>query len=425
MQNSPELSPENKYQLLRDISLKIKDTLDLNVILKLLLDLLKTVLDYDAAGIFVLSKSIEHYDYSIPGQKIAGIAKYGFDEHPVETDGMLWEGKGIVGYVINSKESIIVNDVRKNSHYIVGREKTLSEIAVPIIKDDKAIGALDVESDRLAAFDNHHLEILQFFADAAAISLEKAMLHRQILEKKKLEEQMRTARDVQSGLLPANSPSIEGYDLSGICIPTYEIGGDYFDYITLDKNNLAIVIADVSGDGIPAALIMAAFRAMLKSQLKSVQEPSEVMHLLNQQIPEVSRKRDFISAFYGKLNFKEHRFTFSNSGHNPPIILKPDGSLILLEQGGPALNILKDAVYNSSSVSLDSGDQIIFYTDGVTEIFRDDSKEFGFERLKRVLLSCKDASAEEMINRVIESTKSFTGTSLYRDDFTMIILKRK
>jgi phosphoserine phosphatase RsbU/P len=425
MQKGSELSFEDKYQLLRDISFKIKDTLNLNVILNLLLDALKTVIDYDAAGIFVLSEDIEHPDYKFSGQKIGGIAKRGYEEHPVESDEMLWEGKGIIGYVINSKESVIIDDVKKDKRYVIGRKETLSEIAVPIIKNHKAIGALDVESDRLSAFDNHHLEILQFFADAAAISLEKAILHHQILENKKYEEQLQLAKDVQSGLLPAQPPEIEGYDLAGICIPTFEIGGDYYDYIILDKTNLAIIIADVSGDGVPAALIMAAFRAMFRNQLKLYNEPAGIMNLLNQQMSELSRKRDFITAFYGKLNFKDHTLTYINCGHNPPILLRANGKLEYLETGGPSLNIIKDVKYISSSVSLSSGDQIIFYTDGVTEIFNRDLKEFGFDRLNKEILNSKDTSANEIINNIVESTKSFSGSELYRDDFTLVVLKRE
>ncbi len=420
-----ELSAEDKYQLLRDISFKIKDTLDLNVILNLLLDSLKTVIDYDAAGIFVLSEAIDHPDYPFPGQKIGGIAKRGYESTPLESDKMLSEGKGIIGYVINSKESLIIDDVRKDDRYIIGRKKTLSELAVPIIMNDTAIGALDVESDKLSAFNQNHLEILQFFADASAISLEKAILHHQILEKKKLEEQMQIAKDVQSSLLPAQPPEIEGYDIAGICIPTFEIGGDYYDYIKLDDNNLAIVIADVSGDGIPAALIMASFRAMLRNQLRLHNESAEIMNMLNQQIPEVSRKRDFITAFYGKLNFKENTFAYTNCGHNPSLLLRANGESILLQQGGPSLNIIKDAKFNFDSVCLASGDQIIFYTDGVTEIFGEDSKEYGFERLKEIVRESKDKSASEIISNIVESTKSFSGTKLYRDDFTLVVLKRK
>ena len=425
MKQNSELSAEDKYQLLRDISFKVKDTLDLNIILNLLLDALKTVIDYDAAGIFVLSEDIEHPDYHFPNQKIAGIAKRGYGDHPVESDDMLSRGRGIIGYVINSKESLIIDDVRKDKRYVIGRKETLSEIAVPIIKNDKAIGALDVESDKLAAFDRHHLEILQFFADAAAISLEKAILHHQILEKEKLEEQMQIAKDVQSNLLPANPPEIEGYDIAGICIPTYEIGGDYYDYIQLDKNNLAIIIADVSGDGVAAALIMAAFRALFRNQLITSDEPEEIMNLLNEQMPEVSRKRDFITAFYGKLNFNEHKFTYTNCGHNPPVLMKADGQMEFLEAGGPSLNIVREADFVSSSLKINPGDQIIFYTDGVTEIFNGDSNEYGFERLKKVIVNTKCSSAGDILNKIVESTKNFSGTNLYRDDFTLMVLKRK
>jgi len=425
MQKGTELSSEEKYQLLRDISFKIKDTLDLNVILNHLLDSLKTVINYDAAGIFVLNEAIEHPDYHFPGQKIGGIAKRGYEEHPVESDKMLSEGKGIIGYVINSRESLIIDDIRKDNRYIEGRKKTLSEVAVPIIKNNKAIGALDVESDRLSAFNHHHLEILQFFADASAISLEKAILHHQILEKKKLEEQMQIAKDVQTNLLPSQQPKVKGYDIAGICIPTYEIGGDYYDYIPLDDQNLAIVIADVSGDGIPSALIMSAFRALLYSQINPDKNPSEIMSVLNQQIPFVSRKRDFISVFYAILNFKEHTCTYTNCGHNPPMLLRSNGKIELLEQGSAALNILNDAKFNSDSVILGPGDQIIFYTDGVTEVFNADNVEYGFERLRKIILDSNDQSASEIITNIVNSTKTFSSTKLFRDDFTIIVLKRK
>lgn len=425
MAKDSELSAEEKYQLLRDLSFKVKDTLDLNVILNHLLDSLKSVIDYDAAGIFVLSEDIEHPDYHFPNQTIAGIAKRGYEDHPIEADEMLSKGKGIIGHVIKTRKSLILEDVRSDIRYVIGRKETLSEIAVPIIRNERAIGALDVESDKLSAFDYHHQEILEFFADASAISLEKAILHNQILEKKKLEEQMQMAKDVQSSLLPANSPEIEGYDIAGICIPTFDIGGDYYDYIALDEKNVALIIADVSGDGIPAALIMASFRAMLRNQLKSNTNPAEIMNVLNLQIADVSRKRDFITAFYGKLNFTEHKFNFVNCGHNPPILIKSDGKIILLEVGGPSLNIIKDIKYNSDSVDLEEGDQIIFYTDGVTEIFGADSKEFGFERLRNVLLESRNKSAGEIIEFVVESTRNFSGTKYYRDDFTIVVLKRK
>ena len=152
MQKGAELSAEEKYQLLRDISFKIKDTFDLDIILNLLLDTLYTVIKYDAAGIFILSESITDLHYKFPGQKISGIARRGY-MRVGETDEMLIEGKGIIGYVIKTGESLIIDDVRVEPHYVVGRKKTLSEITVPIFINNNVIGALDVDSDHLAAFD--------------------------------------------------------------------------------------------------------------------------------------------------------------------------------------------------------------------------------------------------------------------------------
>lgn len=425
MKKELELSTEDKYNLLRDISLKIKDTFDLNQILRVLLDLLKTVIDYDAAGIFVLSENIENSNYQIQGQKIAGIAQYGFDKKPVKTDKMLWEGKGVIGFVINSKKSVIIDDVRQDERYVIGRQKALSEITVPIIKDGNAIGALDLESDKLAFFNNQHLEILEFFADASAISLEKAILHQKILEKNKLEEQLQIAKDVQSSLLPTKPPQIDGYDIAGIYIPTYEIGGDYYDYIELEGNNTGIVIADVSGHGIAAALVMAAFRAILINTIKLLSNSDEVMNTLNRQIPNVSRKKDFISAFYGRLNVEEHSLYYTNCGHNLPIVIRSNGDYELLQTSGPALNIFNDIEYNSSTVEMKQGDQIILYTDGVIDIFNSKSEEFGLERLIAVLLNNRNESAEKIVNRVVEETKSFADSNYYYDDFTLIVLKRR
>ena len=167
-----KLTAETKYELLKEISNKMRDTLELDEILNNLLDTLQNIIEHDAAGIFILSGSIaEHPQYQFPKQYIAGIAQRGFDLPP-EKDEMLSLGKGIIGYAIKSCDSIIIPNVHLDSRYIPGREKTQSEIVVPIIKNKIAIGALDVESDNLNAFDQTDLEILKFFADAASMSIE-------------------------------------------------------------------------------------------------------------------------------------------------------------------------------------------------------------------------------------------------------------
>ncbi len=423
MQKGTQLSSEEKYRLLRDISFKIKDTFDLDIILNHLLDTLKTVMEYDAAGIFILSKQITDLHYKFPGQKISGIARRGYKRAP-QTDEMLVEGKGIIGYVIKTGESLIIDDVRNDTRYVVGRKQSLSEITVPILINNKAVGALDVESDTTSAFCETDLDLLKFFAEASAISIEKAILHQQLLQKEKLEEQLQIAKNVQSSLLPSDPPKLSGYDIDAVCIPTFEIGGDYFDYIRIDENKIGLVVADVSGDGVPAALIMAAFRALLRNQIRIVQEPHIVMNYLNKQVSGFCRKRDFITAFYGCINLKEHIFTYTNCGHNHPIVMDSSGKIDFLDKNGPSLNIVKNADYKSFSIKLNEGESVIFYTDGVTEIFNDIKEEYGLERLKQVLKCSSEESASGIIKNVISATKDFSKHDYYLDDFTIMVLKR-
>ena len=419
-----ELTAETKYELLKQISFKIRDTLELDVILNQLLDLLEPVMQYDAAGVFVLSQDIIHPRYHFPLQFIAGIAQRGYDKRPPESDEMLMKGKGLVGYAIKSGESLLVPDVRLDNRYKVGREKTLSEMVVPIMKNGRPIGAFDVESDRTGAFDRIDLDVLSFFADAAAISIDKAMLHHQILRKKIIEEQLQIASEVQSSLLPAEPPSVRGYDFAGICIPTYEIGGDYFDYFILDENNFAVTIADVSGDGIPAALIMAAFRALLHSHSKTTRNPSELMKLINNNLMEYTRKRDFITAFYGIINFSENRLTYTNCGHIAPLLFDARGEFKELKTGGPSLCLIDDAKYDTDELKLNKGDKLILYTDGVTEIFNKNSEEFGLERLVNVINRYHGESPESLIKKIELKTKEFCKDEFYNDDYTLVVVSR-
>jgi len=423
MKNKIELTAEIKYKLLRDISHKIRGTLDLDKILNLLLDLLANVIDYDAAGIFVLSEVIDHPGYHFPQQKIASMSQRGFGNIPFESDAMLMEAKGIIGQTIKTGKSIILGDVSKDERYIPGRKETQSEITSPILRDGKTIGALNVESDKLAAFDSDDIKVLNFFAEASAISIEKALLHYQILENKKIEEQLQLAKDVQMSLLPNSEPKIQGYSFASVCIPTYEIGGDYFDYIPIDEDRIAIVIADVSGDGVAAALIMAAFRALLRYNAKLFYDPGKLMKLMNEQVPEFMRKRDFISIFFGILNHKTHSFTYCNCGHNPALHYSSTGTK-LLEGGDPSLNLIKDAEFKSFEIHLDKNDQILFYTDGVVEVFSKDKQQYGLNRLINLFETNIVKSPDKMISEIISSTKSFSSSDFYNDDFTLLALKR-
>ncbi len=420
-----KLTAESKYQLLIQISHKISGTLDLDEILNHLLDSVHSILHYDAAGIFVLNREDLSSGNGRPRGLIAGVAQRGFDSIPIERDAMKSLGKGIIGHVIKTGECLVAPDVRSNPHYIAGRKRTRSEIAVPIIMNERVIGALNIESDQLSFFSEEDLEVLRFFADAAAISIEKAMLHRQLLDKKKIEDQLEIAREVQKHLLPSISPEVPGYDISGLCIPTWQIGGDYFDYVWLTKDQLGVVVADVSGKGVPAALIMATFRAVMRIHIGEDIGLSDIMQGVNVHLHESLGSNAFVTSVYGTLDTRTGHFTYVNCGHNLPLLIHADGSKEELEHRGMPLGISENALYEAGEVTLASDDLLALYTDGVVETEDREKSEFGAERLEKTLRRSWDQPASAMIQGVVHATQQFSGSVNFQDDFTLLIIKKK
>ena len=276
------LTAERKYRLLLELSQRISRTLDLEAVLDDLLQALRSAVAYDAAGVFVLTHAVP---LRPDANLIAGMLQVGFDNPPAG-DPMLRSGKGIIGHVIHTGETVLAPDVRRDPRYVAGRTRTLSELAVPIVSGAGVVGCLNVESDREAAFTADDAELLQFFASAAALSIEKALLHRQVLEKQRIEDQLSVAREVQFGLLPSAPPRLAGYDVAAVNLPTHAIGGDYYDYLPLGEGRIGVVVADVSGKGIPAALIMATFRAALRTEMRRQADLRKVAARLNQAVLE-------------------------------------------------------------------------------------------------------------------------------------------
>lgn len=418
------LSAEQKYRLLLDISHAIRDTLDLDEILGHLLDSVRTVLGYDAAGIFVLNPDREAGRGQAPAPVIAGIAQRGFDPHPIEEDRMLFKGLGIIGHVIRTGECVVVSDVRQDLRYVEGRRSTLSEITIPIQRQGRPIGALDLESDRPGAYGPDDLEVLRFFADAAAISIEKAMLHRQLMERRRVEDQLRTAQEVMARLLPEGPPTLSGYDLAGLCLPTFAIGGDYLDYIPLPDGRLGLAVADVCGKGIPAALIMATFRALLRSLAHAGLGPAPLMGVVSRQLFDCTRAESFVTAFYGALDPASGRFDYARAGHNPPLWVRADRSVRRLEEGGGVLGIAGDARFDAGTATLAPGEGLLFYTDGVVELTGPGEEEFGLPRLENLAAESLGGGAAAALDRIVRATREFSGAETYMDDFTLMAVRR-
>ncbi len=354
---------------------------------------------------------------------IAAMAAIGFDPDPAREDPMLRSGKGIIGHVIRTGESVIAPDVRIDPRYIAGRTPTQSELAVPISSGGRVIGALNLESDRLGAFSPEDAQVLASFATAAAIVIDKAILHHQVLEKERLEHQLALAREVQASLLPALPPQVPGYDIAGINLSTMEIGGDYYDYIPLSRDRLGLVVADVSGKGVPAALIMAMFRAAIRTESRREGPIADVVDSVDRLLLDSMNPSRFVTAVYGILEPSSGWFTYVNCGQTPPMLLKAGGETIWLDRGGPALGMPGASARETASVRLETGDVLALYTDGVVEVFAEDD-EFGVARLEQVLRAAGADGAGHAINAVVSATQSHAGRSDYEDDFTLAVVRK-
>src|ERR1041384_7367151 len=349
---SQGLSTTDKLRMLLDITKKISRSLDLQEVLNLVMDTLDSLIPYDAAGIFVLQCADRE---SLPAGeepcefKSEAVRGYDIDEL---SDLHLKLGEGFIGSVALSAAPIISPDVRSDPVYINARDRTRSEMVAPIISNDEVIGVFDLESDDLNAYANDDLEVLMLLASQVAIIIEKVMLHEQLIEKQRLESQLEVARQVQLELLPARDPELDGFDISAYNFPTEEVSGDYYDWVRIYDDQIGVVIADVSGKGVPAALLMAFLRASLRAATHIGYAPHISMSKVNYLLWESIERNQFVTAFYGILDAQKGTLSYSNAGHNPPLLLNAAGTSRFIEKGEQPLGMFRETRYHEYYLEL-------------------------------------------------------------------------
>ncbi|PWT94923.1 MAG: hypothetical protein C5B55_02050 [Blastocatellia bacterium] len=417
------LTTIDKLRMLLDISKKISRSLDLQEVLNLVMDTLDSLIPYDAAGIFVLQCVDKD---SVPeGEEpcvFRSEAVRGYDIDELQ-DLHLKLGEGFIGNVAISGEPIISHDVRDNPVYVNARDRTRSEMVAPIISNDEVIGVFDLESDELSAYSEDDLQVLMMLASQVAIIIEKVMLHEQLIEKKRLEGQLEVARQVQLELLPARDPELAGFDISAYNFPTEEVSGDYYDWVPIYDDQIGIVIADVSGKGIPASLLMAFLRASLRAATHIGYATHISMAKVNYLLWESIERNQFVTAFYGILDATNRTLSYSNAGHNPPLLINADGKQRFIERGGLPLGMFRDTRYHEYYQWFEPGDMLVLYTDGATEALNEAGEEFGKTRLAASVSEAYELSAREVISNIQKAVMDWTGGKGATDDVTFFVIK--
>ena len=295
-------------------------------------------------------------------------------------------------------------------------------LAVPLATGERLDGVLAVgERPGGRGFGEEDLEFAGALARQAQAALEGARLHRVRLEKERQDRDLQIARGIQQSLFPRRFPAVEGFDVLAQSRSCYQVGGDYYDFIPLDGEKLALVVADVSGKGTPASLMMASIHAWLQAMAGSAR-PRQVLERLDRFLNENTQTSRYVTLFYGELDPARRRLVYVNAGHVPPYLRRADGREERLTVGGPVLGLVDDVVLEEGEVELGPGDLLAAVTDGVTEAASPAGEEFGDERVRRVLAETAGRGAAATLAALVAAVDAWAGTAGCTDDLTALIL---
>lgn len=343
-------------------------SLDLNQTLNAVLDGLRPLVNYDSAGIYVIDNS---------GRVRAQVVR-GYDDGEHLTD----KGREVISRVLDLEGQSLSPNTVINSRCTIARILTRSEIAVPLVgSGGRIVGVLNLQSDRRNEYGEAALELVTLFAAAATAAIEKVTLHAELMEKRGMEHELEVARTVMEGLLPRTAPRLAGFEIAVTYTPSRQVGGDYYDFIPIDNDRWGMVVADVMGEGVPAALLASALRASLHSLARNELALRSVLNKTNHFFRESAQDSMFATLFYAEIDIKARRLIYINAGHPPALLLRADGRRELLASGGPPLGIVDQPRYLEDFATLAQGDVLAVYTDGISETNNSEEQEYGPARL--------------------------------------------
>jgi phosphoserine phosphatase RsbU/P len=337
--------------------------------------------------------------------------------------------RSITSKVIGEGASVLTSDAMHDPRFQAQQSVVLSQIrsvmAVPLASGEEIFGMIYVDNPFHNRFREEDLKVLTTIASVASIKIEHERLIEERMEKRRMEEELKVASEIQMRLQPVAPPKVEGWDMTGVSFPCREIGGDYYDFIQCKTDPcITVAVGDVSGKGTGAALLMSSLHAAVRAQAQTRRSISEVMAEINEYIFENSPSNKFLTLFYGTINPPTGELKYSNGGHNPPMLVRVGGEVLRLDKGGLPIGMMKGMTYQEASVVFDPGDVLVIYSDGITESVNEKDEEFEEERLIEVVRHNLNRSASGIRDRIDEALSRFVGTMAPVDDMTLMIIKR-
>ncbi|GAK56036.1 serine phosphatase [Candidatus Vecturithrix granuli] len=341
--------------------------------------------------------------------------------------------EGVSGKVFQSGEHLLIENIHESLLPGLKHEdrqyKSLSFLSVPMIctpkqAEKKVMGVINMTDKKSSEmFTSGDLRLLTAVASQAAISLYNIELIEEVKDAERVKREMEIAQQIQMGLLPGNPPSIPGIELAGRCLPATQVGGDYYDFFLSSDNKLGVVIADVSGHNVGAALMMAAARSALRSEVLTQQSPAAILKNTNFVLyDDLTHAELFMTMFYAEYEARTKIFCYSNGGHNHPILLR-ERTCSFLDTDGMLIGMLASVDFEEKRLSLQPNDFVIFYTDGVVEAVNEEGKMFKLDRLCRVIEANWQCNAQQLVNKIFEELDRYTENTFRSDDITVVVLK--
>ncbi len=326
--------------------------------------------------------------------------------------------EGMVGYVASAGKMHYAPDVRVDPYYIACEPSTLSEVAIPLHVEGRLVGVFSTSHHELDAFPPAQLRLLQSLCKHIAVAIHNARrFGQERQERERMSREAQEARAIQQALLPKASPYVPGFAISGLSIPAGEIGGDWYDFIPFEDGCWGLVLADVSGKGTAAALLMSATRAMLRSLATTCSSPGEILGRLNRLMVEDFPPGRFVTLILAVLDPADRTLKFASAGHPPPLLVDSDGARFLQTELGMPLGLARGD-FSDTEVKLGEGARVVLYSDGITEAAGLDDEEYGARRLSEHLLK-PDVSTETIVDNV----RGHANGAGLQDDATVILVR--
>jgi len=428
---------DQELRLLHHIATRLKSTFQLEELFNILLQNLVADLQAVAGGVFVrhgdgliatalqgaFPPPVPVPDYAVTRQRF--LHEF-LMRTPVPADA------GVMGQVVATGQPVMIRDAKDNAlvrQTVPDLIQIESVMAFPLLIEDAVYGVIQLVNRRDGTpFAEQDQDFMQLVVEQAALAIHNARLHQEMIEKQRTEHELSLARDIQLRLIPRTLPQVEGINVGAVYKAARQIGGDYYDFYSIDDTHLGIAIADVAGKGVPGALVMIMTRTILKMLAANHLSTAHIISEINEAIAPELRQGMFVTACYAILDMEQQTVRVSSAGHNPIIVwragtgecqsFKPQGMALGFATGPKFYSLVEE-----QDITLDKGDRVVFYTDGVTEAMDPNMEEFGEERLQQIISEAGGWPSQELLDRVLEAIEAHAGVQPQYDDVTMVAIQ--